>query len=246
MATVHGFGDSFTLGCCTYNVQEYSVENNKVPLVNHTYIDILAGILNMDSSTMAYAGCSNADIMLYITNALVNIKPGDIVIVGLTDNGRMNFPYLGLTANNPRTFEKYPFGDKGTKGSPHAAIDHYTDQMVNNFKVYSEDCAEQARQISLDYAMFVFSNEYPYTVQNDIWMERWNNYFKSIAVKCYWWDHTWWNTIPEELKCDCLHWSQEGHILFARLLRKFMFNNNSGKVEPFRITKQLSFDFKLI
>lgn len=241
MATIHGFGDSFTAGCCTYDDQEYT--NNKLPLVESTYIDILADSYNMDSSTTAYAGCSNVDIMLYITNALVNIKSGDIVIAGLTDNGRLNFPYLGLTANNPRTFERYPFGEKGTKGSPHAAIDHYVDKMVDKYKVYTPDYAEQAKKLSLDYAMFVFTDGAPFDRHNDVWMQRWNNYFKSIDVKCYWWDYRWWNTIPEELKCDCLHWSQEGHILFARLLRKFMFYNDYGKMESVRIPKQLSFDF---
>lgn len=222
MPTLHGFGDSFTAGCCSYDNQEYI--DPKIPFVDNTYIDILASELCIGVTTTAYAGASNEDIMLYIANALPNIKPNDIVIVGLTCPSRMNFPHLGLTARG------YLFDNKGTKGGSLGTIDYYVDQMLNEFKVYPKWYGDRVKKIVEDYASFIFTNEEPYIYQNDIWMERWNTYFKSIDVRCYWWDHRWWNSLPEELKCDCEHWNQEGHKLFARILKKFMFNNASGKI----------------
>ena len=218
--TVWTFGDSFTKGIC-----EEGGSSGRT--VESPYAKTIADKLEMSYINKAREIMSFQDIFATITKHLQYIKKGDIVIAGTTSLYRIMYPA-------PYSYVKDYHGTEDTHewslsgvNLPAMELDTNYYPLVNGFD------KKFMQRFFIDWwEKIVQPNEDAFNKFYDDYYKNWCSYFTSIEVPFYWWDNMW-TYYPYPEKCECGHWTQNFHDIFADKLLSFMQENSSGKLPDF-------------
>jgi hypothetical protein len=212
MNKIWGFGDSFTFGhgCRPDgpNVAYYyghKKENDKI------WLDWLGEYMNMRAINLGICGASNDTILDSIIDNWENIKNDDIVIIGITYNGRFDIPINNRLQSVLWDWEeRLPIIDKD-KNFRKEEI-----ETVLNFKYYFSN-SELYKNRQLKRISFI------------------ERLLKSKNIKCFTWDVKSYvifdsiDTIKNDTNglIDDSHFSFKGHYDFANIIHKKITNNMS-------------------
>lgn len=243
---LYTFGDSFTDRNC--------LRGDKQQLTRG-FQDILSEKLNMELESCGLPGCSCYDVINMITSRFHLYQPGDTIIALLPTVDRRNHPVKNMNNAPVILGDlsiPYSERDRSTptlSGLPlYANAVLYTmnqksrEEIVEKFnRIYyikTKDGVEKQQAIdhlihdsvNANWDQKEFYENYFFT-----WIKNLNLYFKKhdIRFKAYtsnWWKHIFALEQSHELvsnyvPCECGHWNELGHEIFAEQVLKDLDNN---------------------
>lgn len=218
MKKIWFFGDSFTLGGCRDGFD--SSQNFSVLLGNHYGMEIFNG---------GGGGFSNLDILKTTTKYLRHIRPGDKVVIGMTDPYRILAPRLIKDGNHAKNihldllydeYKDYTYG-LAVRGDVPSSNLKYLDTLEEDLGI----SAQGYSSFVIDKALAEFNAYYI------DWIKSIVRLLQSQDVETIQWNQAVYRCMSDEYYCSCSHWNEKGTNWFAKVVI-WAFNNKVDFLEP--------------
>lgn len=221
--TLHVFGDSFSAGVGV------DIHQGILPTVpkgyrKYTNTTFYNNIPCNEVVNYAKPGISNEFILLTLIKAMPNIKPGDLVVLGLTEWARVTVP---IAKSREKNLNLNLTGGYYLEHLQVKRLDH-----IEHLKLESGLTVEEVDTAFKFYELLTFP-QHRSDIKRDYYLEAvkpYGSFLTDMGVKFVMWDYTLWGryeilTTWSKGVYEDGHWSPNGHRSFLGYLLWGLQNN---------------------
>lgn len=222
MGKLWTFGDSFTLGAGLAQETGYEFVWYGLQFKDYVYPNILAHHYGLSLGNYGKSGEGNQTIINTTVRNLPNINSQDVVIIGLSCSQRMNIPTKdgGNFVSSGDILDKIIKAKKSVEGVhpwSKQLVDTYTDEELQT--IYDYYLTQYPRFSDLAYSEYIMTAQ---ALQHSL-LQR--------GVKCLVFDRSIWDNFENitewtkglgDQKVEDGHWSPNGHLAVAEVLKRAM------------------------